>query len=796
MTSTLVDQLRALPEDDLGALLQRRPDLVVPVPGDLSVLASRLQSKVSVARALDRLDQFTLDVLDGLRLVRDESGVAAVPALLVLTGEAGIAPGRVEAAVERLRALFLAYGPAGQLRLVRMVDELTTMHPFDLGRPASELDPDAADLVADPAGLRRTLLSALPEARAVLDRLAAGPPVGTIQPAVLRARAGETDSPVRWLVEHHLLVAIAPDTVELPREVGTLLRRDTGPLGELTPDPPSIEAPLRAGVDSAGAGQALEAVRHVEALLQVLADEAVPVLRTVGLGVREVRRLSKVVGLAEAVTVLLLEVAYAAGLISHTERFADPEPRWLPTPAYDHWRTAPLPRRWIMLARAWLVMTRAPALVGTREDDKDKPINALSFEATRLAGAAARRRALDVLAELPAGAGADPDQVITRLAWYAPRQLGRSTGPTGGRALTRAALTEAAVLGVTGFGALTSYGRLLLAEPTRSPDSDPLGIRAAPDDPLVTALGALLPEPVDHVLVQADLTVVVPGPPEPALGAELALLADAESRGGATVYRVTPPSVRRALDAGFSATDIHAIFARRSRTPLPQTLQYLIDDVARRHGGLRVGTLGAYLRSDDEALIAEVLVDRRLGPLGLRRLAPTVLATAHSTSRLLDALREAGYAPVPEDASGAAVLARPTAARGPAGHTPPAARPDDFDPQSLHGARLAGIVEQIRVGDRFARVTRGSALRRAVDADGQPVPPSQAHTQALAVLQKAMRAQARVWVGYVDAHGAAVSRLVRPVSIGSGYLRAEDDRTETLHTFALHRITSAVPEDL
>src|SRR5262249_32805776 len=157
--------------------------------------------------------------------------------------------------------------------------------------------------------------------------------------------------------------------------IGTLLRRDTGPLGQLRPDPPTIDTPVRTGVDSAGAGQALEAVRHVEALLQALADENFPVLRTVGLGVRDLRRLSKVVGLTEAIAVLLLEVAYAAGLISHTERSADPEQRWLPTPAYDHWRTAALPQRWVMLARAWLVMTRAPSLVGTREDDKDKPIN-------------------------------------------------------------------------------------------------------------------------------------------------------------------------------------------------------------------------------------------------------------------------------------------------------------------------------------------------------------------------------------------------------------------------------------
>jgi hypothetical protein len=47
----------------------------------------------------------------------------------------------------------------------------------------------------------------------------------------------------------------------------------------------------------------------------------------------------------------------------------------------------------------------------------------------------------------------------------------------------------------------------------------------------------------------------------------------------------------------------------------------------------------------------------------------------------------------------------------------------------------------------------------------------------------------------VDSHGSNLSRLVRPVSLSAGYLRAEDERTETLHTFALHRITAAVPEE-
>ena len=150
--------------------------------------------------------------------------------------------------------------------------------------------------------------------------------------------------------------------------------------------------------------------------------------------------------------------------------------------------------------------------------------------------------------------------------------------------------------------------------------------------------------------------------------------------------------------------------------------------MARRHGGVRVGTSGAYLRSDDEALLAEIIADRRLALLALRRLAPTVLATPYAPARLLDALRDAGYAPVPEDASGATVLSRPTAVRAPARPTPRSVRVEDFEPPRLTGPRLAGVVEQIRLGDRLARATRRSPLSRAlVDADGTPMTATQAH---------------------------------------------------------------------
>ncbi|PWU48612.1 hypothetical protein DLE60_34080, partial [Micromonospora globispora] len=489
-----------------------------------------------------------------------------------------------------------------------------------------------------------------------------------------------TGSPVRWLVDSRLLVPVSTGrgggagTVELPREVGLLLRRDSGPLGPLRTSPPQVASPPREpkAVDSAGAGQTMEVVRHTEALLESLAAEPAPVLRSGGVGVRDLRRLARSLGLDDSTTALLFEVAYAAGLIGEMDLTGAATTRYggdqqvLPTGGYEVWRASSLAQRWEQLARAWLTMTRQVGLVGQR-DDRDRPITVLSAEAERAGAPVARRSVLGVLADLEPATAPTPDEVLELLDWRAPR---RSRGR---EAAHREVLAEAAQLGVTGLGTLTSYGRLLLADVTEADErgtDDPLGVHsdAESGEPstAVRALDALLPAPVDHFLVQADLTVVVPGPPDPALAGELEVVAEHESAGGASVHRVTTASVRRALDAGYSADDLHALFRRRSRTPVPQGLTYLVDDVARKHGGLRVGSAGGYVRSDDEALLTEVLADRRLESLAFRRLAPTVLSTPYQVNRMLTALRDAGYAPVPEDASGAAVLARPKSRRAPA----------------------------------------------------------------------------------------------------------------------------------
>src|SRR4051812_34071290 len=115
MSVTLADHLRALPDDGLAALVALRPDLVVPVPADISALAVRAQNRPSVSRALDRLDLFTLEILDVLRLTRDAEadipGTSSMDSVLTLAASSGAEPDLVREAVGRLRLRCLVYGP-------------------------------------------------------------------------------------------------------------------------------------------------------------------------------------------------------------------------------------------------------------------------------------------------------------------------------------------------------------------------------------------------------------------------------------------------------------------------------------------------------------------------------------------------------------------------------------------------------------------------------------------------------------------------------------------------------------
>ncbi|MBW0118661.1 helicase-associated domain-containing protein, partial [Pseudonocardia abyssalis] len=609
MPTPLVDWLRAQDDDTLARLLALRPDLGVPPPADVTVLATRAAIRASVHRTCDELDTVTLAVLEALAVA--DADTAPVPRTEIARLLGPDVPAAVLTdALDALRARAVAWGPDAEISVVPAVRDVVPRHPGGLGRAST--GPAGSSALAD------LLAGVDDEERRVLDTLAAGPPIG-------RSR-GAGDTPVGRLLSRGLLLRTDPETVELPRQVGLVLRGDR-PLGSVVVDPPDL-APRDRGadvVDGTAAGAALGVLRQVELLLAFWGRTPPPALRSGGLGVRELRRAAKEMDVDEPTAALLVEVMVAADLVGTTDGVPA---EFLPTTHADVWLAGGPEVRWSLLARTWLALPRLPGLVG-RKDDAGRPISPLSDAVRRPLAPRDRRRVLAGLAELPPGtAPSSPAALADLLAWRAPRRGGRLRDEVVGWALT-----EGTVLGVVALDALSTPGRAVLQDPDR----------------IVAALRAALPEPIDHVLLQADLTAVAPGPLVPELARELDLMAEVESAGGATVYRFTEATVRRALDAGRSAADLHELLARRSATPVPQGLTYLVDDVARRHGRLRGGAAAAFLRSDDDVLISEVLAHPDTIGLELRRIAPTVVVSPLPLVELLDGLRAAGFTPAAED---------------------------------------------------------------------------------------------------------------------------------------------------
>lgn len=783
---SLADDLRARSDGELAELLRARPDLVTPVPVDIAQLASRATTRASVVRALDRLDRFDLQVIDALAVLPEPTTPAALRSAL------GVTANIANSAIDRLWAKALIWGGKRSPRLVRAAYDALGPFPAGLGPPARQalmahsphrLARIAADLglptAGDPAADAEAIATVLTEQldillgelgeepRRALSALAAGLPTGKVDDARRDVDRTSARTPVEHLLVLGLLVPVDDVTVVLPREVGLHLRGGlVHPVVSTEPPEPAItQQSDQSTVDrTAGAG-AFETVRRTEALLDVWENEPPTVLRTGGLGVRDLRRLPQLLHLDEAGSALVADLAYAAGLVAPSSDFDEV---WLPTPASDAWRRLEPAQQWTALATTWLTTSRTTGLVGTR-DERDRPVPPLGRDLDRPLAPEIRRIVLDVLARLPAGATPERDGVLQAVRWMRPRRGGRLRDD-----LVGWTLAEAEILGITGHGGLAAYVRPLLDRRTPEPST-----KAAAE-----ALAAVLPQPLDHVLIQADLTAVAPGPLRSDLASELALLSDVESRGGATVHRFTAESVRRALDGGRTAADLHGFLAGVSRTPVPQPLTYLVDDVARQHGALRVGAASSFVRCDDQAVLAQILADPLSGALGLRRLAPTVLASELDAGALLERLRSMGFLPSAEAADGSVLIARAHARRAPARPAPEpllAERPPPSD------SLLAAAVRALRAGDRSVagrpQAAAPGRLGRSVSA------------QTLADLRRALDDGATVWIGYVDHHGATSERVVDPVRLEGGWLAAYDHRSGEVRSFAVHRISAVAPVD-
>jgi Helicase conserved C-terminal domain len=429
-----------------------------------------------------------------------------------------------------------------------------------------------------------------------------------------------------------------------------------------------------------------------------------PVLKKGGVGLRDRRSLAGEIGVGDAAVALWLALADRAGLLGLGED------GYLPTHRFDDWRAGEACAQWSELARAWWRL-------GQRRSGPVAPPVALTSSGSLDQGdAGLRQGVMTLLAELPAGLAVG--DLAAAVAWRLPLADTSS-------ARVGAVLTEAELLGLTVRGALSPLGRGL--------------VEGRPEQ----AAGGLFPAPVSTVALQSDLTALAVGPASAQVTATLDRAADREGPGA---WRFSRESVRRALDGGSSGDDLLASLDAVAVSGVPQPLAYLVRDVARVHGTMRVSACGSCVVADDAVVLEEIVALN----LGLRRVAPAVAVSRDPAAVVLAALRGAGYAPV-ADAEGDLTVTRTPVPREYASQCAreTAVMADgtlavtDHDVQLTDPRSLAVMLQQ-------RRLPRERLVQRLVDrllgADGMGY--IRLRDSEVRILAEAAECGAAVWVEY------------------------------------------------
>ena len=486
-------------------------------------------------------------------------------------------------------------------------------------------------------------------------------------------------------------------------------------------EPPAVtgRAQDATPIDRAAAGAAFGLLHDLELVVQRMEEEPHRLLRTGGLGTRDVAGAGPAAGRRSGAHDLPGGVRgrrRAAGRRTGAAPAADQRVRPLARPAAPHPLAA---GRRGLVARRPACSARSP-----------RPgAHALGPEAEFPASPACGPPCSSWPPRPEPGPSSTSTQLAAAVAWQRPRLLARTA-----RAAALMTLTwrEAAWLGLVRW--------------TRCPPSPrcrPAGRSRA------GGAGRAVPGAGGTIIIQADLTAVAAGPLAYAVAQDLRRLADQESRGAAGVFRFSAASLRRAYDRGLVGGRGARLAGPALGHPGPASRCTTWSTTsARRHGSIRIGPAaglrpgrgrGSGRRPADPARA------RRRSACG--QVAPTVLVAAVEEEELLALLREAGHAPVVEDAAGrAAPPAGPgtrTAARPPA----PASEP----PPRRAGRHCWPPNAPIR----HARTPGRLATPRGVDR-----------------LRSATQQARPVRVGYVTADGRPTERELAPLDLGAGAVRA------------------------
>ena len=276
----------------------------------------------------------------------------------------------------------------------------------------------------------------------------------------------------------------------------------------------------------------------------------------------------------------------------------------------------------------------------------------------------------------------------------------------------------------------------------------------------VVALTPHLPKAQGTLIVQADLSLIAPGPLETNVESTLRKFAQIEQVSVACTYRLSALSLSHGLECGLTGQQIRDLLADLSGKALPQPVEYLLREAESRFGRLRLlegkGTERTLIQSTDGLLLTEILNDVRLRPFGLFAITASSLATRFESEVVYFGLRDVGYVPVRIDSEGKVV-------------SPQAKRSWAAGVSASVSDPIIELVEQLRRADD----------RVGAEPDDQDL---------LRQIQLALKSKAELNVVLTGRDGSEVEFRVLPTSLANGRLRGLDKKADIERTLPLERI--------
>lgn len=270
-----------------------------------------------------------------------------------------------------------------------------------------------------------------------------------------------------------------------------------------------------------------------------------------------------------------------------------------------------------------------------------------------------------------------------------------------------------------------------------------------------------LPQLQHGLIVQADLSLIAPGPLDAATESVLRKFADIEQVSVASTYRLSALSVSHGLECGLTIPQIRAMLLDLNGKALPQPVEYLLNEAEQRFGRLTISAgTGAseksVLRSTDGILLTEILNDSRLRAFAFQAITAGSLATRFEPDLVYYGLRDHGYLPVRVDASGEVLSPRSTTSYS--GTLADAAA----SPMQL-------LLDNLRAAD----------VRVGAQPDDQDLTRQ---------IQMALKNKAVLTVYAQDRSGNEVEFRILPTALANGRLRGMDRRSDVERTLPLERI--------